>query len=132
MPEFCDMLKYLRKRANLTQQELADNTGLTRSRINNYEQGVRQPDFETAELFADYFNIDLDTLLARNESLSVSSNPLIPFEVPSENSSESIFSSLSQLSDNQLDDLFVQMISGRDKDYLLRLASKILEIASNK
>lgn len=66
MPQFKDMLRYLRKRANLTQQELADKVGLTRSRINNYEQGVRQPDFETAELFADFFNVDMNTLLAKS------------------------------------------------------------------
>lgn len=66
MPEFKDMLKYFRKRSGLTQSALAEKVGLTRSRINNYEQGVRQPDFETAELFADFFNVDLDTLLARD------------------------------------------------------------------
>lgn len=66
MPQFSDMLKYFRKRSNLTQQELAEKVGLSRSRINNYEQGIRQPDFETAELFADFFNVDMDTLLARD------------------------------------------------------------------
>lgn len=54
-----------------------------------------------------------------------------PYRIaPTDSSSESIASSLDQLSDNQLDDLFMQLISGKDKDYLLRLASKILEIAS--
>ena len=56
-----------------------------------------------------------------------------PYRIaPTDSSSESIASALDQLSDNQLDDLFMQLISGKDKDYLLRLASKILEIASHK
>ena len=56
-----------------------------------------------------------------------------PYRIaPTDSSSESIASSLDQLSDNQLDDLFMKLISGKDKDYLLRLASKILEMASQK
>ena len=123
MPAFGDMLKYLRKRANLTQQELADKVGLSRSRINNYEQGVREPDFETAEALADFFNVDLDTLLARASLFS--SKPYSDGEVD-------ITSMLSKLSDDQLNDLFFQLISGRDKDSLVTLASKILALASEK
>lgn len=62
MSQMSEMLKTLRRRENLTQQELADRTGLSRSRINNYEQGIREPDFKTAEILADVFNVDLDTL----------------------------------------------------------------------
>lgn len=43
-----------------------------------------------------------------------------------------IVSSLSKLTDEQLDDMFFTLIKGRDKDYLLKLASKILEIAAEK
>ena len=46
--------------------------------------------------------------------------------------SSDIVSSLSKLTDEQLDDMFFTLIKGRDKDYLLKLASKILEIAAEK
>lgn len=62
MPQFYDVLIYLRKRAGLTQQELADKTGLTRSSIGMYETGKREPDLETLEVFADFFNVDMNTL----------------------------------------------------------------------
>ena len=71
MTQFAQVLKYLRKRANLTQQELADSVSLmsickiTRSSINNYENGLREPDFETAEAFADFFNVSMDALIGR-------------------------------------------------------------------
>ena len=46
--------------------------------------------------------------------------------------STDLLSSLSELSDSHLDEMFMQLISGKDKDYLLRLAAKILEMASQK
>lgn len=83
MPHYSDMLIYLRKRARLTQQELADKTGLSRSAIGMYETGKREPDLETFELFADFYNVDMNTLTGR------SSSPALPtglFPLPSSRS----------------------------------------------
>lgn len=65
MSSFSDMLIYLRKRNKLSQQELADKVGVARSSIGMYETGKREPDFETLEIFADYFNVNMDTLLGK-------------------------------------------------------------------
>lgn len=65
MSSFSDMLLYLRKEHGLSQKELAERTGLTRSAIGMYETGKREPDFETSELLADFFNVNLDTLWGR-------------------------------------------------------------------
>ena len=62
MPEFKDMLKYFRMREGLSQRELAKRIGISSSTISMYEIGAREPDFETEELLADFFNTDLDTL----------------------------------------------------------------------
>lgn len=64
---FCDVLKKLRNEMNLTQQQLADKLGVSRSTIGMYEKGVREPDFETSELIADFFNVRLDVLLDRKK-----------------------------------------------------------------
>lgn len=64
---FSDMLKYLRKRAGLTQEELAKRTGLKRGRIAMYELGKREPDFETLEIFADFFNVNMSTLIGEEQ-----------------------------------------------------------------
>lgn len=66
MPEFKDMLKYFRMRANLSQSELADKIGVSASTISMYEVGKREPDFETEEKIADFFNTDLNTLRGRD------------------------------------------------------------------
>lgn len=71
MQEFKDMLKFFRMRANLSQSELAEKLGVAASTISMYEVGKREPDFETEEKIADYFNTDLNTLRGRdNESKS--------------------------------------------------------------
>ena len=55
-------LKHLRTQDGLTQQDLADALGISKSTISMYENGNREPDFETLENIADYFNIDMATL----------------------------------------------------------------------
>lgn len=66
MSEFKDMLKYFRMRENLSQSELAERIGVSASTISMYEVGKREPDFETEEKLADFFNTDLDTLRGRD------------------------------------------------------------------
>lgn len=71
MQEFKDMLKFFRMRANLSQSELAEKLGVAASTISMYEVGKREPDFETEERIADFFNTDLNTLRGRdNEAKS--------------------------------------------------------------
>lgn len=66
MPEFKDMLKYFRMREHLSQSELAEKLGVSASTISMYEVGRREPDFETEEKIADFFNTDLNTLRGRD------------------------------------------------------------------
>lgn len=68
MSSFSDMLAYLRKRAGMSQKELADKIGISRSTIGMYEAGEREPDFETLEALADTFNVNMDTLLGKASS----------------------------------------------------------------
>ena len=56
-------LKSLRQSFNLTQPQLADKLGLSRSTISMYELGSREPDFETLEAIADFFNVDMNYLV---------------------------------------------------------------------
>lgn len=66
MPDFKDMLKYFRMRDGLSQSELAAKLGIAASTISMYEVGKREPDFETEEMIADFFNTDLNTLRGRD------------------------------------------------------------------
>ena len=68
MASFLEMLKYLRVRDNLSQAELADKLGVAKSTISMYEVGKREPDFETLEAIADFFNVDMNFLLGKDGS----------------------------------------------------------------
>lgn len=65
MNNFSNILKYLRQREGLTQQELADKLKIAKSTISMYENGNREPDFETLEFIADIFNVDMNFLLGK-------------------------------------------------------------------
>ncbi len=59
---FKDELRRLRKQDGLTQADLAIRLGIAKSTISMYECGNREPDFETLEAIADYFNVDMNRL----------------------------------------------------------------------
>lgn len=67
MPNLSTRLKELRNSAGLSQQALADYTSVSKSSINMYERGDREPGLDTIEIFADYFNVDLDYLLGKSD-----------------------------------------------------------------
>lgn len=78
MAKLSDMLTYLRKRSGLSQQALSDRLGITRSAIGMYETGKREPDLETLEVFADFYNVDMNTLTGRSDGLPANMWPLAP------------------------------------------------------
>lgn len=63
MVEFAKKLKQLREWKGWSQEELAKRLGVSRSKIGNYEQGTREPDFESLEAIADVFNCSLSFLI---------------------------------------------------------------------
>lgn len=67
MAKFHERLRLLRKKSGLSQQELANLLGsVSKSSINMYERGEREPSLETLEDIADFFNVDLDYLLGKS------------------------------------------------------------------
>ncbi|MCI8958174.1 MAG: helix-turn-helix domain-containing protein [Lachnospiraceae bacterium] len=71
MGNFQNIFKRLRTSSKLTQAEMAEKLGISRSTIGMYETGAREPDFETLEKIADFFNVDIDYLLGRTEKTAL-------------------------------------------------------------
>lgn len=65
MEIFGDRLKQLREEKGYSQQELAEMINVSRSSVGMFEQGTREPNFETLEAIADVFNVDLDYIFGR-------------------------------------------------------------------
>lgn len=67
MGKFQHAFKSLRIKEGLTQEEIAYKIGVTRSAVGNWEQGMREPDIETLEVIADYFNVDMNVLTGNTD-----------------------------------------------------------------
>jgi len=67
MQIFSERLKELRLERNLTQTDVSEALGLSKSCYAGYEQGYREPDLKTLIRLADYFEVTTDYLLGRTE-----------------------------------------------------------------
>lgn len=52
----------LRKKRNLTQEQLSEKLGITRQTLSNWEKGITNPDIIQAKNIASFFKITLDDL----------------------------------------------------------------------
>ena len=79
MSKFSVRLRELRNARGISQQKLADKVGISKSSINMYERGEREPGLDLVEAFADIFNVDLDYLHGKsnipNKSLVSDTTP---------------------------------------------------------
>ena len=71
MGDFKNVFRNLRIRSGYTQDGLAEALGLSRSAVSMYENGNREPDFETLEKIADFFNVDMNYLLGSSKKTTV-------------------------------------------------------------
>lgn len=63
---FKNRLKSLRLEKGLNQRELAEALKVSPSSISMYETGNREPDFETLEMFCNFFNVDIEYMLGKS------------------------------------------------------------------
>ncbi|MDY2972334.1 MAG: helix-turn-helix transcriptional regulator, partial [Eubacteriales bacterium] len=63
--KIAENIRFFRKQAGLTQEELAARFGSRKTLISNYEIGRNTPDIETLWELADIFDITIDELVGR-------------------------------------------------------------------
>lgn len=63
--KIAENIRFFRKQAGLTQEELAARFGSRKTLISNYEIGRNTPDIETLWEVADIFDITIDELVGR-------------------------------------------------------------------
>ena len=68
---FAERLKEIRRRKNITLDELAEKIGYTKSTLSRYENEKRVPNIEFINQVADFFNVSTDYLLGRTDSPEV-------------------------------------------------------------
>lgn len=70
MKKIAKNLQYLRKQRNLSQEAMADELGITRSRIGSYEENRSEPPIDTLIQFSEYFGLPIDVMVKNDLSLS--------------------------------------------------------------
>lgn len=70
MEKFHEKLKVLRKKQGLTQKDIADLVHVNRVTYTNWEQGMREPNFEKLSMLACIFDVSIDYLLSENLEIS--------------------------------------------------------------
>lgn len=63
--KIAENIRFFRKQAGLTQEELVARFGSRKTLISNYEIGRNTPDIETLWELADIFDITIDELVGR-------------------------------------------------------------------
>lgn len=66
MIDIATKIRELRKIKGWSQEEFSDRLGISRSAVGNYEQGTREPDFETLENIADTLNCSISFLMGKD------------------------------------------------------------------
>ncbi|WP_315071093.1 helix-turn-helix transcriptional regulator [uncultured Clostridium sp.] len=59
------ILTYLRKEADLTQEELSSKLRISRSAYSHYESGTHEPPLALLSIIADFYGVSTDFLLGR-------------------------------------------------------------------
>ena len=81
MTKFAERLKQLRKSSGITQQALADTLKISKSSVNMYERGEREPGLNLLEAIADVFNVDMNYITGNcdipRKSLVTCNNPQV-------------------------------------------------------
>lgn len=67
--EIRDILKKLREKNNLTQDQLAERVRVTRQAVSRWENGETQPNTDTLKLLSQEFNVSINTLLGSPRQL---------------------------------------------------------------
>lgn len=116
-------LKYLRKKNNLTQDDMVDILNITRQAYSNYETLNRTPDIDTLVILANYYKVSLNDLVFCNLSESYT-----PFEGLSEGQVPYIYSESEKTVKNQKTNALEKFdtsiyLSEEELDIILRLRS---------
>ena len=116
--EFKERLKELRKRRGLSQVVLAERLGLSKSTIGAYETGDITPSLDALNLLADFFNVDINYLLGKEDGSTYYLDPEaaeIANEIYNRKDLRMLFDTTRKISKEDLQ-FIVRMVEGLKKD----------------
>lgn len=112
-------LKELRKKAGITQKQLAEELHVAQNTVCNWENGVRQIDMEYLQQIAEYFNVSTDYILGREDPLMAAAYDTVLIQEFKSLPKEKREAALAYVSDSQL--------TARDKRDIARDMEQLTE-----
>ena len=114
---FAEKLKELRKRKGLSQEQLAEEIGVSRQAITKWETGSGLPDIENIKILAELFKMTIDNLIL--EGTEVDAEESHPYE------SETVYDiDMNKHFDIHADGVKeIQVISGKDEKLHIKMVS---------
>jgi transcriptional regulator with XRE-family HTH domain len=76
-----EKIKSLRKSKNMTQKDLADRIGVSKSIISSYESGIRYPSYDVLVKMARIFHVSTDYLLGIEKKRVLDASALTDDEI---------------------------------------------------
>ena len=78
--KFNENLKYLRKQAGLTQEQLAEKLDVSRQAITKWESGQSLPDIENLKEISYIFSVSIDSLVSEIDCKSTTKIKNLKFD----------------------------------------------------
>lgn len=72
--KFGEILRELIEDNDLTQKQVANDLNIAPSTLGNYIHNIREPDFTTIKMIAEYFNVTIDYLMDYRSPLAENKN----------------------------------------------------------
>jgi Predicted transcriptional regulators len=72
--DFNEKLQELRKRKDLTQEELAEALFVSRTAVSKWESGRGYPSIDSLKMIASFFSVSIDELLSGEELVNIAQN----------------------------------------------------------
>jgi len=126
-----DRLRKLRTKKKITQEELGRKVNVTKVSISGYENGNRNPDTDTLQKLADYFNVSTDYLLGRTDNLDGNSIPELTKKDEKDIAKdlEDIINNLSTDGYAQFDGRSIEDLDEDDKELLIASLENSMKLA---
>lgn len=67
-------LKNARDNKGVSQTQVYKDTGINNKTLSGYERGISEPDVDTIKILADYYNVSLEYLLGKSDTLNSPKN----------------------------------------------------------
>lgn len=107
-----ERIKELRKEKSITMKRLGEIIGVSEGAVSQYENGKRQPDYDTLKKIADFFDVSTDYLLGRTD------NPQQNIDQQLEGIEFALYGEIKELTDDEKQDIlnFVKFTKSQRKD----------------